>query len=290
MTKKIGFIGAGKVGFSLGRHIREKSDNTFTTFGYYSRSRGSAEAAASFTGGKAFETPEELAEECDIILLTVPDGQITDVWNMLIPNIRAGHIIGHLSGALDSNIFSYSSETPLAGSCFFGSIHSILSLYDKDTSFSKLPGAYFTIEGDENFIDFAKALLSMLGNPFCTIDKSKKVLYHAASVMVSNLVNALTYKGMDVLKNCGLDDEFAENAWRSLFLGNAENISLRGPVLALTGPVERADAATVEKHLETLSGETREIYLLLSRILIEAAGSKNPERDFSELRKVLCIK
>ena len=283
MTKKIGFIGAGKVGFSLGKYINERADNAYITYGYYSRNHESAEAAGAFTGGIAFDTPGELASVCDMILLTVPDGQIADVWAELKPDIRAGLIVGHCSGALDSGVFSGSGESD----CSFGSMHPIISLHDKETSYKKLPGAYFTIEGDEGFLDFAKALFNALGNPFSTIDMSAKILYHAASVMVSNLVCALTYMGMDVFKTCGLDKDFAENAWRSLFLGNAENISSVGPVLALTGPVERADAATVKRHLEILTGETREIYLFLSRVLTEAAEQKNPGRDFTELKEVL---
>jgi len=283
---KIGFIGAGKVGFSLGKHIAEKAGGAFTVLGYYSRNHESAEEAAAFTGARAFKTPGALAGESDVILLTVPDGQIAKVWADLKPGAKAGLIVGHLSGALDSGIFS-DPENPAQSSCSFGSMHPILSMHDKETAYRKLPGAYFSVEGDKPFLGFAEALLSALGNPFCRIDKSNKILYHAASVLVSNLVCALAYKGMDLFKECDLDGDFAENAWRSLFIGNAENIYTLGPVLALTGPVERADAATVKRHLETLTGETREIYLLLSRVITEAAELKNPERDFTELKEVL---
>ena len=105
--------------------------------------------------------------------------------------------------------------------------------------------------------------------------------------MVSNLVCALAYEGMETFKACGLDEDFAESAWRSLFLGNAENTASVGPVRALTGPVERGDAATVARHLAALSGDAREIYLLLSRTLVETARLKNPDRDYSELTGIL---
>ena len=44
---KTGFIGAGKVGFTLGKFFAE---NNIQVTGYYSRRRESAKEAAAFTG------------------------------------------------------------------------------------------------------------------------------------------------------------------------------------------------------------------------------------------------
>ena len=46
MQTKIGFIGAGKVGVSLGKFFREGG---LTVTGYYNRHREAAQAAADFT-------------------------------------------------------------------------------------------------------------------------------------------------------------------------------------------------------------------------------------------------
>ena len=287
--KKIGFIGAGKVGFSLGKYISEKAGDAYEVYGYFSRDPASARAAAAFAGGQAFGAAEELAAGCDLLLLTVPDDQIESTWLRLRNALPPGSLlVGHCSGCLDSSIFHSTPEDP-ASALAFGSIHPIIAIHDRETAYQKLPSAYFTIEGDDAFIEFSKSLLTSLGNPFSTIQAENKIRYHAASVMVSNLVNALTAEGMNTFKECGLDEEFAEKAWRALFLENAQNIVSIGPVLALTGPVERADAATVEKHLNALTGETKEIYRLLSLKLTETAQLKNPNRDYTELRKILCL-
>ena len=299
MGKRIGFIGAGKAGFSLGKHIREEAAGDYTVHGFYSKNPESAREAAAFTGGKAFLSVDELAAECDVLLLTVPDGQIAETWkyvqNRILNSPAAGIarkeplLIGHCSGSLNSAILKSTSDQ-ISDLFAFGSLHPIMALRDKETAYQQLPGAYFTIEGDRPFTDFAEKLLLELKNPYCIIDADSKTLYHAALVLVSNLVCALTFEGMEVLKACGLDEEFAENAWRSLFLSNAENIASVGPVLALTGPIERADTSTVSRHLKELSGDAREIYLSLSRILINTAQKKNPDRDYSELKELLCNK
>jgi len=284
MKKTVGFIGPGKVGCSLGRHITEKGGDAFEVAGYYGRNGEAAKEAAALSGGRAFDTAEELAADCGLLLLTVPDKEIAGVWDSLsesLPARNAPLCVGHCSGSRSSGIFR-----PAPG-CHFGSVHPILAVHDRESSYKNLDGAYFTIEGGEEFKAFAGGLLTALGNPFSPIGAAEKTGYHAASVMVSNLVCALAYEGMETFKACGLNEDFAEKAWRSLFLGNAENTASAGPVLALTGPVERGDTETVAKHLGVLTGGAREVYLLLSRILVETARLKNPDRDYSDLERLL---
>ncbi len=90
-----------------------------------------------------------------------------------------------------------------------------------------------------------------------------------------------------MLKECGLSEDFSDKALQPLFLGNAKKIADLSAAAALTGPVERADAGTVEKHLQALEGETKEIYRLLSRQLIKIAKRKNLDRDYESLQEVL---
>ena len=48
---KVGFIGAGKVGFSLGKYFKEHGVDVT---GYYSRLESSAQSAANFTKTKKY--------------------------------------------------------------------------------------------------------------------------------------------------------------------------------------------------------------------------------------------
>ena len=76
---KVGFIGAGKVGHSLGKYISWISAMRpcdVSLSGYYSKSPASAESAAIFTESKFFDSSIELINNSDIIFLTVPDGII----------------------------------------------------------------------------------------------------------------------------------------------------------------------------------------------------------------------
>ncbi len=92
----IGFIGAGKVGCSLGRYFVEhahetggaeepykRQESSLNVKGYYSRSSSSAKDAARFTHSKEYETIRDLTDECDVVFLTVPDGSIQETWQQV---------------------------------------------------------------------------------------------------------------------------------------------------------------------------------------------------------------
>ena len=71
---RAGFIGAGKVGFTLGKFFSSKAGtDSIKVTGYYSRNTQSAEEAANFTGSEAFTDMGALIEASDVLFLTVPD-------------------------------------------------------------------------------------------------------------------------------------------------------------------------------------------------------------------------
>ena len=73
-----------------------------------------------------------------------------------------------------------------------------------------------------------------------------------------------------------------------LVAGNAAAMAEKGPVGALTGPVERGDIGTVQKHLEALEGNPAEtVYREIGRELIAVAEEKNPQKDYTALKHIL---
>ena len=275
---KIGLIGAGKVGFSMGKYLIERG---VEVSGYYSSRSESAKEAAIFTKTRYYESIKAIVEASDTLFLTVPDGKIREVYSEIIQTDIKDKCLVHLSGALSSEVFSGIHERGAKGF----SIHPICAVSDKLTGYRDLSKAYFTIEGNdaETFVE----LFCSLGNHVEVISAEHKVKYHAAAVFASNLMVGLYDFATGMLKDCGLSQEFSKDALLPLFLGNAENIKEHGGVQALTGPVERADEATVRKHLETLTKEERDVYCLLSQRLVEIAKQKNPDRNYEAVRWLL---
>lgn len=282
---RIGFIGAGKMGFTLGKHIKEALNSSSTNevlknttvVGYYSNSLDSAKAAAQFTDTDYYESIENLVDDCDAIFITTPDGQIEVVANIIstILNKKQKEIILiHTSGALSSQVFSG------MGNHVYGySVHPIYAVNSKTESYINFSKAYITIEGNEKHLEDVKELFDVLGHTVKVISAENKTKYHASAVFASNLVVGLYSKATHLLSECGFDEDEAMKALVPLFTNNADNIANKGCKDALTGPVARCDVGTVSKHLDVISGDDQEVYKLLSRELVKIADSGDGKYD-----------
>lgn len=275
---KTGFIGAGKVGCSLGKYLSQK----YEISGFFSRNSVSAEKASEIAGGNAFESPAQLAKNSDIIFLTVPDGLIAETWEKY-KELFCGKIICHCSGALSSEIFE-DSQVYNVKTC---SVHMFQAVSDKENSWKLLKNSVFTVEG--NARQTLKNMLVSLGNEVQEIDADKKTLYHLSAVFSSNLVTGLLYSAEKMLEQCGFSEQTAEKAICSIALGNISNINKQGIVNSLTGCVERNDIETLVRHLAELekSDREREIYRLISKSLTEIAELQHPETSFEKMKKEL---
>lgn len=277
---RIGFVGAGKVGFTLGKYMAERN---VCVSGYYSRNGESAKEASDFTHTRYYETLEELSKASDALFLTVPDGAVETVWNSLKRYSISGKFICHCSGVMTSAVFSEIDRT----GAFGYSIHPLFAVSSKLHSYQEISKAYFTVEGPEEHLDFWRGFFEKLGNPVRVLRPEQKILYHAAAVFSSNLVLGLYETGVRLLMDCGFDRESGEKALAPLFVNNCLAAAGKGAMDALTGPVERADTGTVEKHLQALSGLTRKLYTDASLALLPLAKQKTPGRDYDALTRLL---
>lgn len=296
---KIGFIGAGKAGFSLGKYFADcgtaaptaRQDTAqlraagVTVTGYYSLHEDSARAAAEFTGSKFYSEPGELLKESGAVFLTVPDGAISSVYNELCKFDITGRQICHCSGVMTAaEAFPDIRQRGAYGY----SIHPLFPFNSRLESYGKMAGAFFCVEGDHEHLGEWQSLLEQLGLRAQIIDGAKKARYHAACAISSNLVCALVEESVELLTGCGFTRDSALEALSPLIRQNTENILRHGPTEALTGAVERCDTETVKKHLNCFpTDKERELYRAVSERLIEVAKTKNPQTDYSELEKIL---
>ncbi|MEG1802117.1 MAG: DUF2520 domain-containing protein [Lachnospiraceae bacterium] len=277
---KIGFIGAGKVGFSMGKYLKEH--NQIIT-GYYSRNPKSALEAADFTNTKVYSRLDRLVMDSEILFLTVPDASIQVVWEKLKQLPIRDKCIVHCSGSLTSAIFSEIDRY----SAYGYSIHPLFAISDKYNSYKELSKSLFTIEGDRRYLQTMVSLLEKCGNSVQVIDAAVKVRYHAAAVMASNLIVGLAKASSDLLMECGFSEENAAIALNPLMMGNMEAIVASGSKAALTGPIERNDVETVKRHLKALTGNKKEIYRVISKQLVELAKEKHPETNYDQMKESL---
>jgi predicted short-subunit dehydrogenase-like oxidoreductase (DUF2520 family) len=277
---KIGIIGAGKVGTTLGKYLcRYGTEIT----GYYSRTQKSADSAATFTETSSFRDMEELVRASDTIFITVPDGEIASVWHELRQYPIRDDIICHFSGSVSSRVFADREST----GAFGVSIHPMYPFSSKQQSYQQFQGAYLTMEGDEYAVRVMKSFWEQLHHPVLTLSPEDKVKYHAAAALASNAMLGVMQTSLDLLGECGFSEENAMSLLTPLVKNNISSMLDKGCEQALTGPVERNDIQTVEKHLEVLSGNARQVYLSTARKLTEIAAAKHPDSDYTELENLL---
>ena len=262
---KIGFIGAGKVGFSLGKYLKTHGVNVV---GYYSKTPESAKSAADFTETKVYDAIADIVQESDTLFVTVPDGQICMVWDSIKNLDIKNKNICHCSGSISSAAF-FDGEK-LGASVY--SVHPLYAVSSKYDTYKELGQAYFTLEGSADHLQEMKDMLQGAGCKVIVMDSENKSLYHCGAVVVSNLVTGLYSLGVHILENCGFEEKDAQKALIPLFLGN-----------------------TIEKHIQSIQNisdakagaDLMKIYLLLSEQLLAIAGEKHPERDYVNVAEVI---
>lgn len=279
---KIGFIGAGKVGFSLGKYFCEHG---LEVTGYYSRNFQSAKEAAAFTSSAAYENRSELVANSDVLFLTVTDCAIADTYAAVCEEDIRGKIVCHCSGALTAE--SVFSDIERHGAAGF-SVHPLIAVSSRYDSYRQLADVFFTLEGTKSKREEFREWLKTAGLNVQCIPADAKVKYHCAAAIASNQVIALFAQSQQLLMECGFSQDTARQALVPLFLGNARQTAESGPANALTGPVERGDKGTIEKHLKVLDcSEDKLLYLLLSKKLLKTAKEKHPSRDYSSIENFI---
>lgn len=276
---RFGFIGAGKVGCSLGKYLVEKG---VAIEGYYSRSLQSAKEAANFTKTRYYSDMKDLVEQCDGIFITVSDSEIVSVYDMLKQYISRPVCMIHCSGLKSSEVFYDISRYHSYGY----SIHPLLAIHSKFESYQELSKAIFTIEGSDQCLEELCSIFRGAGNEVVTIKAQDKVKYHTAAVFSSNLMIALMQQSFSLFRECGFNTKQAMQALKPLATSNLEHIFDVGIEAALTGPIERNDMETVKKHRECLSAGKKQIYDLLSKELVKIAINKHEDKDYRSLKEM----
>lgn len=285
IAQPIGFIGAGKVGCSIGKYLQQHG---FSIAGYYSRTQQSATEAAEFTNSVCYLALDKLIEASDTLFIATGDEEIRPLWDHIVslaslkPSLLDSKIICHFSGSLSSDVFS-----PLEYKFYSASIHPMLAFPNKFHCWETLSNAFFTLEGEKTALAYFSQMFQKTGNSFSIIPAEKKPLYHASASIISNHITALLDIGFSLFMDCGFSKEDMYQLCAPLIRGNIENVLLGDTLSALTGPIERNDISTVKKHLESLDEENKQIYRMLGKRLLKLAKLKHPLSDFSAIAELL---
>lgn len=284
---RISIIGAGRVGRALGRLLHQ-ADNVIVDV--VCRSHRSAAAAARFIGaGNPQARDRARLSATDLILISTPDDNISNAVGLIADQrSRTGaSVVLHTSGALDRTVLSALSDSGMS----IGSCHPLQTFASASNAFALVRSTYFCLEGDQQAVRAARRLVRDVGARYFEIEAGEKATYHAAAVLASGGVVSLLSIACDLMVRSGLSEIKARRVLEPLVAGTIANIRATGHARALTGPVRRGDAGTVERNtmaLAAIDQRWERLYRLLGQRALELAEQAGADRrQLAAVRRLL---
>jgi predicted short-subunit dehydrogenase-like oxidoreductase (DUF2520 family) len=198
-------------------------------------------------GSRAFDAPAALAEEVDLLFLTVPDDAVAGVAAGL--RLYAGQGVVHTSGALPASVL----DPARAAGTSAASFHPLVAFANVERSVAALKGATVALEGDESLMSLLAELASAIGAQPVRLPAGSKPAYHAAAVLSAGGFIGLLDAIAEVARGAGLDERGALAIYAPLIRQSLANAEALGIAEALTGPLLRGDVETVRGHLEVMA-------------------------------------
>ena len=243
----VGVVGAGRVGAALGAALSRAGHRVVAASGASAASR---HRIAGALPSARHVSPERVARlATDLLLLAVPDDALPGVVSRLARArvVRAGQVVAHTSGAYGRSVLAPLVEQgalPLA-------LHPAMTFTGAPGDVGLLTGGVpFGVTAPPELRPLVQRLVADLGGTVEWIAEADRPLYHAALAHGANHLVTLVNEAMDRLRDAGVVQP--ERVLAPLLRAALDN-TLRLGDAALTGPVSRGDAGTVDAHLRRLA-------------------------------------
>jgi predicted short-subunit dehydrogenase-like oxidoreductase (DUF2520 family) len=264
---RVGIVGLGRVGSALAVAFGRAGHEVVAVSAVSAQSLRRADMAAP---AAAVLAPDEVVQLAELILITVPDDALRDLVAGLASTgaWRAGQLVAHTSGAHGIGILDPAAARgviPLA-------LHPAMTFTGRPEDVDRLAGATFGVTAPDELRPVAEALVVDIGGEPVWVPESVRPLYHAALTMGANHLVTLVNDSVEVLGRAGIEN--ASRLVAPLLSASLDN-ALRLGDAALTGPVSRADTATIAAHLDTLrerAPQTVPAYVAMARRTAERAA------------------
>ncbi|MFO0734981.1 MAG: DUF2520 domain-containing protein [Labilithrix sp.] len=197
--------------------------------------------------------------DASIIVLALRDKQLapfaTELANGLV---QKDTVVVHNAGSQSADAI-----LPLRGKCAgIAQMHPMIS-FASTSSFPTLKRGHVHVKGDAKAEEKARKLAKKLGmTPRTFGAKFDPIAYHAAAGLVANGAAALAAIGVELLAVAGVPRQDAPLMLGPLLRSVAENVEELGFPDALTGPVRRGEAASIEKQIAILRSKLPDALLL----------------------------
>jgi predicted short-subunit dehydrogenase-like oxidoreductase (DUF2520 family) len=260
----LALVGPGRAGTTVAAALAERGWRVVAVAGRDPTAPSTVSAAERLGAGAV--AVEDAAQGADLVIVATPDRAIEEVAARIAPAVARETLVIHLSGARGLAALA-------AVPARVGALHPLQTLPDVEGGADRLAGSWCAVAGDPAVHDLAVTL----GLRPVEVDDTDRARYHAAACIASNHLVALLGQVERV-------SPVPFEALLPLIRATLDNVADRGARAALTGPVQRGDAATVRAHLDSLPTEEHDTYRALAREAQRIAGRDGDESLDSVLR------
>jgi predicted short-subunit dehydrogenase-like oxidoreductase (DUF2520 family) len=260
---RVVIAGRGKVGRGLARALRPTDVRTRVV---RARTMGRRQVA-----------------HADLLILAVPDDAIASCAHRVAAHLAPGTAVVHCAGmrGLDALDACRARGLPVAA------MHPMASFADAARP-PRLEGTSLVVAGDPAAVRVVRRMAKAMHARVITGEVHGPV-YHAAAVLAANATVALATSAARLLQSLGMRRSDSLHAVAGLLRTVAENVERVGVPGALTGPVARGDARTVNAHraaLATIDRQALNAYERVAPVILETAvaGGLSPARARSVKR------
>lgn len=261
---RVGVIGSGRVGAVLGAALRRVGHHLIGVTARTDLSRVRAEALLP---GVPIRPMDEIAVDCDLLLLTVSDDALPGVVAQVAESVHAGQYVAHTAGRYGIGVLepvAQAGAIPLA-------LHPAMTFTGTSLDLGRLEDCPFAVTAPEQALPVAESLVIEMGGDPIVVDEESRLVYHAALAHGANHLVTLVAETRELLGLAGVAEP--ERLVAPLLRAALDN-ALREGDAALTGPIARGDAGTLAEHLEDLgevAPEIAETYRALARSTAQRA-------------------
>ena len=271
----VGVVGAGRVGAVLGAALAAAGHRVAAVTGDSGTSRARLALLLPEVPRGPVDTVAHAAT--DLLVIAVPDDALAGVVADLAERgaLRPGQVVAHTSGAHGLAVLAPAAAAgarPLA-------LHPAMTFTGTPDDLARLAGISYGVTASPELRPLAARLVTDLGGVPEWVGEADRPLYHAALAHGANHLVTLVNEAADRLRDAGVAQP--QKVLAPLLRAALENALSLGDD-ALTGPVSRGDAGTVERHLVRLAATAPESvapYLALARRTADraiAAGRLRP--------------
>ena len=278
MLDSFSVVGSGALARTLSRSLKNVGIHCDLVT---SRSADHAKALASEIGaGSAAPYAQADFSSARLVIIAVPDDALSSLASDLADHSDWSEtVVLHTSGALDASIL----EPLERAGAWTGSFHPLQTFTGSDSP-DVFKDVSIGIEGSDQARQMALHIAdSLLSNPV-EIPSGQKALYHAAAVMASNHTVTLMAAAEEFWQLATENRQSFSEALGPLVSQSVSNAVKTGPEEALTGPIVRGDAGTLELHLEHISRSLPHLLPLYGAVAAETvhlsmrSGRLSPEK------------